>query len=584
MNITMAEKNNFMKSIEEVGYNSIKQDFLSEKYDVMCKLLKKEINNADAATLLQITISHIKKIKRKIKDEGYRALIHKMKGKTKEGKFSLETKALIVSLFNGTYAFEKGSKKYDFANTTYSYLHKHLTKKDGDLEEFKIKISYSQIRNILRENGLLSIKSKKYNKSHNSAGRMRAVEYLPGQRLEMDGTFLDFLGNGKILCAHVIYDRGLKAPISIYIGEGETTYGYMMALQEVMVKYGTPQKVISDRRSTFYKSNPKKTESKYSTKFNEMLDKFNVKYKYTSNPNGKPGVEKFNDEFKTNIVFDIKRHEIKTKEELNKYLKTYVNFIQKEKLQGLDDVYGKKFKVEEYENIAILKSKEYTIQSKGRIRMNKNEYELLKNEELRQFPKGTKVDYIQSLAGNYFEYKNVKYEHKISIEVEEEKYEKIKVVEKECKIKDDGSILFDKIKYVIVQNNLRHLELESGVCVNLQKKKNKIICHYQGSCYAVIKVEEYKYKEEIVPKKECSVKFHCLVTYCGEEYVLIDKNAKTAYQPDGVNRLLIKYSVDGIYAFNGLEQIAKILKKSKCTSFIPRSNIEAKRLRAKVVL
>lgn len=579
---TIIDKEKFMNHINDVGYTCVKQDVLSNKYDVMWKLMQSEINNRKAAKLLNLTISHIKKLKRTVKCEGYIGLIHKMKGKSRNFKFDLETKELIVSLFNGAYAITVNNKKYDFTNTTYSYLHKHLNKNGGDLKEFGIKISYSQIRNILIANGLISIRSKKYNKTHNMAGRLRNVDYLPGERLELDGTFFDFFDNGKKLCAHVVYDRGLKAPIAIYVSKGETTYGYMRAFKDVVVNYGVPKAIISDKRGTFYNLKTKEKKDKYKTRFNEMLDVMNIKYKYSSNANAKPGVERFNGEFKTNIVSDIKRHGIKTLKEFNDYLKNYVKFVQKENLKDTCGVYGKTYKVENYEKIAILKKQKYTIQHKGRIRKDGVEYELLKDGELRQFPKGTKVDYIQSLAGDYFEYNNVKYEHKISIEVEEVKYERIKVVEKECKIKDDGSILFNKEKFVIVQNNQRHLEVESGVCVKVQRKSNKFICHYDENTYKVIKLEEYKYKEEIRPKKECSVKFKCLVLYDGEESILVDQNSKIIYQDE--KKLLIKYHIDGIYAFKGLKKVAKLIPKNRCSSYIPRSYLESERLSAKVVL
>lgn len=579
-NVVIESQEQFEKVLKQYNYRAYKYDNYIDRFQVFKELLEGKITNKVACSTLGLSKSQVKKIKKKVRNEGYKALIHKLKGSQRTKKFSIETIALLVSLYNGSYAREVGDNKYDFSESNYSHFHRHLTSKEGDLNEFGIKISLSHLRTILNNHGFVSVASKRFKKSYSHKGRRLGRRYLPGERWEIDGTFYDWLSTGETRCIHVVYDRGLEAPIAMYMADGETTTGYYGAFAKALSNYGIPKRVIGDRRSSFYNGNKEEVSERYDTRFNNVLDKIGVEYEYSSNSNAKPGVESFNKDLKTNLVNDFKRHGIGTMEEANEYLKKYVLFKQKELNMKKEDRHGKKINKKIFEDLAIAKKVDLQIGKKGRIYTSKVEYEVFKDDKLVQLPKGTKVQYTESINGNKYLYLNKRrYDLKVSIEVAKETYEQVAVINKELKVKDDMTIRYGGVDYVILKNDGKHIELDTYTKMLYQEREGKRKVFYNGCTYSVVAKEAYAFEYKIRPRKECGVKFHCMIRYDGEDYVLVDNNKKIAYQPDEVNKLLIKYYIDGLYAFSDDMKVNRLELLSECKEPIPNSYIQAKRYR-----
>jgi len=52
-----------------------------KKYDIIKKVLSKELNGSEAAELLNLTTRHIRRLKKKVGKDGIKALIHGNRGK-----------------------------------------------------------------------------------------------------------------------------------------------------------------------------------------------------------------------------------------------------------------------------------------------------------------------------------------------------------------------------------------------------------------------------------------------------------------------------------------------------------------------
>lgn len=91
---------------------------------------------------------------------------------------------------------------------------------------------------------------------------------------------------------------------------------------------GYHKKVISDNRGSFKNLRATCIEDEYKTRFNDMLDCLGVKYEYSSNPNAKPGVERWNATMGERLPTEIKRRGIKDITELNEWIDDYIAFEQ----------------------------------------------------------------------------------------------------------------------------------------------------------------------------------------------------------------------------------------------------------------
>lgn len=267
-------------------------------------------------------------------------------------------------------------------------------------------------------------------------------------------------------------------------------------------------------------------------------------------------------------------------EQANEYMKKYVIFKQKEKNMKKENKHGRKISIQEFEDKASEKRKNLMIGKKGRIYTEKVEYEVFSKGKVVQLAKGTKVKLLTMLNGKKYVYVNKqRYEIKVSIEVEKEEYRKIEMKEKSVKVKEDMTVRFEGKDYVILQNNGKHVELEEYTKVLYQEKEGQKRVYHNGLAYAVVEKEEYAFKRQIRARKICGVKFHCQVRYEGNDYILVDRNKKIAYQPDEVNKLLIKYHIDGLYAWKDDTKVCELELSSTCKKPIPNSLLQAKRYR-----
>lgn len=583
MNKEVWNKEEYMKVVSDLYSLLHKQEIYELKFDVISKLLNYEITNKQAANILKFTIGHVKKIKRAVKNSGYMVLIHGLKGVCKPRKITDEVIKLLCSIFNGQYAKEKNNSLYDFSGYSYAHLLDHLSKPMGDLYFLGIDISYTSLRQLLIANKLFSVNTHAYKEKHSSSGRLLGRDYAVGERFELDGKFGDWFGTGETYCAHNIYCRGLKKPIATYFDKGETTYGYMMAFLKAVTKFGVPKFVISDERGTFKNLRAEKTEDKYKTRFNEMLDCLGVKYEYTSNPNAKPGVERWNATMGERLPAEIKRKGIKDVVELNEWIDNYIAFEQGDAFERADKtMLGNKLSRELYLRHAIIQRDSFTVTSKHRVMKNNVEYEIMKNGDLRTFPKGKQGYFLRDIDGNVFaEIDNVRYELEVAILVPEEKYQKGNVSNYIRKGQINGTIMIDKSNYVLIQNNGSHLEIATGDEVKVSQNKTEICGNYKGNMYKVVPLDEYENKDMIHERRACKLKFHCLIQYEGIERVAVTSDNRLKYFEDGITSIYVRYKEDGLYGKVD-DDWYKIIEKKELDQLIdpiPNSNIAAKRLR-----
>ena len=74
---------------------------------VIGKLIEKKIKQIDAAKLLDLTMRQVRRIVRRVKEEGERGIIHRARGKPSNQKIPQETKDKVLKLY-GEHYFDFG--------------------------------------------------------------------------------------------------------------------------------------------------------------------------------------------------------------------------------------------------------------------------------------------------------------------------------------------------------------------------------------------------------------------------------------------------------------------------------------------
>ena len=86
------------------------------RYAIIKQIINKEINGTRAAELLKLSVRQIKRLKKKVKNNGPKALIHANRGKTSNRSIPKQERKKIIELLHKHYSdFKPGfaSEKLD---------------------------------------------------------------------------------------------------------------------------------------------------------------------------------------------------------------------------------------------------------------------------------------------------------------------------------------------------------------------------------------------------------------------------------------------------------------------------------------
>lgn len=215
-----------------------------------------------------------------------------------------------------------------------------------------------------------------------------------GEMLQLDGTFGDFLGDGRMLCIMHLVDDATKTSLAMLF-EAECTQSAMQLLYHWCLKYGIPQSIYSDRHGT-YKVNEKHrltleeelegTEVRLS-EFGKVCERLGIKQIFARSPQAKGRVERKHYLYKDRGIKELKLDGIKTIEDANMYLAQNNGFVTR---------LNNKFTIEarEARTACVLPTpadlaEQFTIHN---IRTVRNDYTVQLRKIVYQLPKNTVVN------------------------------------------------------------------------------------------------------------------------------------------------------------------------------------------------
>lgn len=139
-----------------------------KKYDIITKLISKELNGSEAAKLLSLTRRHVRRLKKKVRQNGMKGLIHGNRGKPGNRSMPDKEKQKIIDLLHKRYC--------DFGPTLAS---------EKLAERHQIKRDKGTVRTIMISEGLWKPNSKK--KEKHRQWRQRKASY--GEMVQYDGSY-----------------------------------------------------------------------------------------------------------------------------------------------------------------------------------------------------------------------------------------------------------------------------------------------------------------------------------------------------------------------------------------------------------
>ncbi len=271
------------------------------RYEVIKRLIRKEINGTEAAKQTNLSVRQVKRIKAGIIREGEQGVIHRSRGKPGNRRINQNI-------------IEKA--KY-WLNKRYSDFQPTFASEKLE-EEQKVQISKEKIRQLMTEMELWKPKPRKKNKEYRS-WRQRKDYY--GEMEQFDGSYFDWFETGKITCLLASRDDANNDITGIMFADNEGFNSVAEFWKEYFEKNGKPLKIYLDKFST-YKNNHKSVmdDPNVLTQFQRAMRQLDIEPISAHSAEAKGRIENLFPTLQHRLVREMRLAGIKTPEEGNKFV------------------------------------------------------------------------------------------------------------------------------------------------------------------------------------------------------------------------------------------------------------------------
>ncbi|MFH1414481.1 MAG: ISNCY family transposase [Elusimicrobiota bacterium] len=279
------------------------------RLNLIHKVLDRRLSQKEAADMLKLTDRHIRRIVKKIRLYGDRAIIHARRGKESKRKFTDDFKDKVVKTVKTSYS--------DFGPTL-------AAEKLDELDS--IKLSRETLRKWMIEKNIWIPRKLK---DKGSAHYWRKRKDYFGEMTQTDGSIHDWLeGRGPEMILMAYND---DATGNVFAGfyDAETTYAAMDSFKRYIKKYGIPGSLYFDRNS-IYKTNRQPDLEEClkginpATQFEKVINILDVQPIFAYSPQAKGRIERTFNTFQDRLIKEMRLAGVCDIKGANKFLVSYL--------------------------------------------------------------------------------------------------------------------------------------------------------------------------------------------------------------------------------------------------------------------
>ena len=251
-----------------------------------------QITVSEASELLSVSERQIYRLLKRVKEQGVKGIIHKLRGRESNRGYPKELKKKIIHIYRKQY--------WDYGPSLYSEM---LT------EYHNISLNRETIRRWLREESVTTSIRKK--RPHRKKRQRRSCY---GELIQLDGSYHDwFEGRGAECCLlNFVDDATGKAYLKFAISEN--TQDVLKSMWEYVKANGIPRSIYVDRASVYY------AEGKL-TDFGRAMKELGVELIFAKSPQAKGRVERVNRTLQDRLIKALRREGISNIAEANNFLR-----------------------------------------------------------------------------------------------------------------------------------------------------------------------------------------------------------------------------------------------------------------------
>jgi transposase len=284
----------------------------ARRLHIIEQVIEKQLTQKQAAEHLGLTDRQIRRLKKRLLEEGERGLCHRSRGRPSNRRTDEALKRQALKIYQQEYA--------GFGPTLAAEkLH----------ERDQISLSDETLRLWLRQTQVAYPSRKK--RPHR---RWRERREQLGALLQMDGSHHDWLEGRGPWCVLMAYIDDAVSRVYAKFYEYEGTYPAMESFRGYIKRYGIPLGIYNDKHST-YKSTEKPTEEEQlegvqpMSQFQRSLSELGVEVIHAHSPQAKGRIERLFRTFQDRLVKEMRLEKIASIEAANRFLKGYLPIYNK---------------------------------------------------------------------------------------------------------------------------------------------------------------------------------------------------------------------------------------------------------------
>lgn len=263
------------------------------------KLGTKEISQATAARLLNLSIRQIQRKLKGYRVQGAASLSHQARGRPSNNRITQGVKNQVALLIQEKYS--------DFGPTLAA---EKLQELHG------IVLSNESVRTIMREAHLWHPKKQRQKEVH----VWRERRACRGELVQLDGSsHAWFEGRGEKCCLLAFIDDANSELLWAEFVVSESTNSLLVATQHYLESVGRPMNLYTDRGGV-YKVNIHTAEGDHETQYQRALKELDIGLIHARSPQAKGRVERLFGTLQNRLVKELRLKSIATMPEANHYL------------------------------------------------------------------------------------------------------------------------------------------------------------------------------------------------------------------------------------------------------------------------
>lgn len=272
------------------------------RYDIIKRLLRKEINGSEAARLLNFTTRHIRRLKSRVKELGAAGLVHRGRGQRGNRALSDDERAKIIRLLRERYS--------DFKPT---FAGEQLARRH------KINRDPKTIRQIMIDEGLWQPKSRP---APGAVRQWRERKAHFGEMEQFDGSYEHwFEDRSPECCLLAAIDDASGTITKAQFAQDEGVLPVFAFWKGYVREHGKPHSIYLDKLSTYKLSDDlAKTNHDALSQFERAMTDLSIKPISANSPQAKGRIERLFGTLQDRLIKELRLANISTIENANRFL------------------------------------------------------------------------------------------------------------------------------------------------------------------------------------------------------------------------------------------------------------------------